>query len=124
MKAILFNGGISGTTAVLVNSPAIFGKRALNKTNFKIDTWSQETHEVCWQEMFVQVENSSNFIDSEIIYQDKLQKYEKNDLFVSVVYTFKSVNTELWIQEGGDDEPAVDPIAGISSKETYYLAAL
>ena len=31
VKDMLFNGGISGTTAVLVGAVNIFGKRALNK---------------------------------------------------------------------------------------------
>ena len=31
---------------------------------------------------------------------------------------------ELWLKEGAEDEPLVAPIAGMSSKETSYLAAL
>ena len=31
---------------------------------------------------------------------------------------------ELWLKEVAEDEPVVAPIAGISSKETSYLAAL
>ena len=44
VKAISFNGGISGTTAVLVDTAALFGKRALNKTNFKIKTGARYKH--------------------------------------------------------------------------------
>ena len=44
LKAISFNIGISGTTAVIVDLVALFGKRALDKINFKIKTGSQETH--------------------------------------------------------------------------------
>ena len=47
MKAVIFNGGIYGTTAVLVDAESIFGKRYLKKTNFKIITRAQETHGVC-----------------------------------------------------------------------------
>ena len=35
MKAISFNGDISGTTAVLVDAVNIFGKRASKKNNSK-----------------------------------------------------------------------------------------
>ena len=79
---------------------------------------------MCWQENFVQVTNSSNVSDPEIIYQDKIWKYENNDLFGSAVSIFKSVKPALWLEEGGDNETEVDPIDGISSKATYYLAAL
>ena len=47
LKAISFNGGISVTTAVLVDAAALFGKRALNKINSKIKTGARETHVVC-----------------------------------------------------------------------------
>ena len=47
VKAISFNGGISGTTAVIVDEAALFSKRALNKINFKIKTVSRETHDLC-----------------------------------------------------------------------------
>ena len=42
MKAISFNGGISGTTAVLFDAVDIFGEIALNLKNFKIRTGSRE----------------------------------------------------------------------------------
>ena len=38
VKAISFNGGISGTTNVIVDTAALFGKRYLKKINFKIKT--------------------------------------------------------------------------------------
>ena len=101
VKAISFNCGISGTTDVLVDAAALFGKRYLNKINFKIKTGERETHEVCWKEYFVQVTNSSNVCDTENIHQDKLRKYENNDLFISVFSVFKSVKPELWMKEGG-----------------------
>ena len=44
VKAISFNVGISGTTAVLVDAKNIFGRRALKKNRFKIRTGVQETH--------------------------------------------------------------------------------
>ena len=53
MKAISFNGGISGTTAVIVDTSALFGKTSSKKFNFKINTGTWETHEVCWWEHFV-----------------------------------------------------------------------
>ena len=82
VKAISFNGGISGTSDVLLGEEDIFCKRALNKINFEINTGAQETHEVCWREDFVQVTKSSNFSDPDIIHQVKLYKYENNDLFL------------------------------------------
>ena len=38
VKAISFNGGVSGITAVLFDEANLFGKRYLNKINFKIRT--------------------------------------------------------------------------------------
>ena len=38
VKDINFNGGISGTTAVIVDATNIFGKRSSKKTNLKIRT--------------------------------------------------------------------------------------
>ena len=98
MKAISFNGGVFRITAVIVDSVALFVKISINQTNFKIKTGARKTHEVCWREYFVQVTKSSNFSDSEIIHQAKLQKYENNDLFVSVISILKSVKTEMWLK--------------------------
>ena len=75
-------------------------------------------------ERFLQVTNSSNVSDPETIHQDNLQKYENNDLFVSVVSVLNSVNPEMWLKEGGYNEPVVAPTARMSSKSTSYLAAL
>ena len=58
VKAIRFTGGISATTAVLVDAASIFDKRALKKINFEIKTGAQETHEVCWRDGFLQVTKS------------------------------------------------------------------
>ena len=57
MRFIYFNGGISGTTSVLVYEADLSGKISLKKINFKISTIPWETHEVCWREYFVQVKN-------------------------------------------------------------------
>ena len=51
MRAISFNGGIYGTTAVLVDAENIFGKRALNKNKPKIITRARETHKLCWRKV-------------------------------------------------------------------------
>ena len=124
VKAIILNGGISGTPAVHVGAAALFGKRALQKINLKINTEARETHEVCWQEDFVLLTNSSNISDPGIIRQAKLLNDENNDLFFSVVSIFKSVKPALWLKEGGDEKPGVAPISVIYSKATSYLAAL
>ena len=47
VKAVSSNGGISGTTAVIVDAEALFGKRPLKKINLKINTRAQYTQEVC-----------------------------------------------------------------------------
>ena len=60
MKAISFNWVIYSTTDVLVDAANIFGKRALEKNEFKIRTGAQETHEQCWQKYLVEVTKSSN----------------------------------------------------------------
>ena len=99
-------------------------KISLEKINFKIKTGAREIHKVFWWGDFAQVKKSSNVSDPEIIHQAKIKNYENNDLFVSSVFIFKSVNPALWLKEGGDDGPLVAPIYGMSSKATYYLAAL
>ena len=55
LKAIRFNGVISGTTAVIVDVENIFGNRSLKKNRFKIITGAPETHELCWRKDFVEV---------------------------------------------------------------------
>ena len=60
MKAISFNGGISGTTAVIFDTENIFGKRSSKKTCFKIKTGAQETHELCLWKYSLEVTKSSN----------------------------------------------------------------
>ena len=67
VKAISFNGGIYGTTAVLVDVANLFSKIALKKIDFKIKTVAQETHEVCCQKYFAEVAKSSNFSAPESI---------------------------------------------------------
>ena len=61
---------------------------------------------------------------SEIIQLTKLQSYANNDLFVNVVSRIKSFNPELWLEEGGYEEPVVAPTYDIYTKNASYLAAL
>ena len=44
MKAKSFNGGNSGTTAVLEYAAVFHGKRSLKKINFKMNTGAWDTH--------------------------------------------------------------------------------
>ena len=60
VKAISFNGDISGTTAVIVDAEDLFGKTSWKKTNFKIRTGAREKHELCWRKDSVEVTKSSN----------------------------------------------------------------
>ena len=46
VKAISFNGGIYGSTSVLVGAANLFGKRTLKKNKFKIRTGAQEKYEL------------------------------------------------------------------------------
>ena len=124
MKAVSYNGDISCTTAVLVDVENLFSKRAMKKNKFKIRTGSRETHNLCWQKDSVEITKSSNVSVPEIIPLDKLQKYANNDLFVNVFSIIKSVNSELWLKEGGYEELAVASTDDIFIKNTFYLAAL
>ena len=47
LKAKFFNDGINGNTTVLADEATFYGKRYLNKINFKIKTGAWDTHEVC-----------------------------------------------------------------------------
>ena len=58
VKAIIFNGGIYGTTGVIVDVENLFGKRDSDINNLKIRTGAQETHELCWREDLAEVTNS------------------------------------------------------------------
>ena len=73
VRAISFNGGISGTTAVIVDEANLFSKRVLNKINSKIRTGAKEIHELCWRKDSVEVIKSSNVSVPEIIQLTKLQ---------------------------------------------------
>ena len=103
VKAISFNVGISGITAVLVDAANLFGKRALNKNIFKIRTRAWEIYELRWRKDSVDVTNSSNKSVTEIIPLTRLQKYANNDLFVNVVSIIKPVKSELWLKKGVDE---------------------
>ena len=58
VKAIIFNGGIYGTTGVIVDVENLFGKRDSDINNLTIITGAQETHELCWREDLAEVTNS------------------------------------------------------------------
>ena len=124
VKDISFNGGISGTTDVLVDVENLFGKRAVKKNKFKIRTGARETHELCWRKDLAEVTKSSNVSVPQNIPLTKLQKYANNDLFVNVLSRIKSVNSTLWLKEGGDKEPPVAPADDISNKTACYSASL
>ena len=71
LKAISFNGGISGTTSVIVDAENIFDTRSLNKHRFKTRTGAQETHELFWEKDLAEV--TSNVSVPEIIPQTKIK---------------------------------------------------
>ena len=72
----------------------------------------------------MEVTKSSNVNVTEMIQLTKLQRYAKNDIFVKVLSRIKSVNPELWMKEGGDEEPVVSQTYYIYTKYSSYLAAL
>ena len=72
----------------------------------------------------MEVIKSSDVSDPEIIPLTKPQKYANNDLFVNIVSRVKSVNSEIWLKEGGYEEPLVAPTDDISNKTACYLASL
>ena len=116
VKAISFNGSISGTTDFLVDAANLFEKRYLKKKRLKTRTGAQGTHESCWQKDSMVVTKSSNVSVPEIIPLTKLQKYANNYIFVNVVSIIDSVKSALCMKEGGDKEPAVTPIDNIPKK--------
>ena len=61
---------------------------------------------------------------SKIIPLTKLQKYANNDQFVNVFFRIKSVESALWLKEGGYEEPSVAPRYDIFNKTTCYLEVL
>ena len=115
VKAISFNGTISGTTAFFYQAN-LFGKRTLKKTNFKIRTGERETHKVCWRKDSVEVTKSLNVIVPEIIQLTKIQMHANNDLFVNVVSRIKSSKPAIWLKEGEHEEPVVAPTYDIFIK--------
>ena len=54
----------------------------------------------------------------------RIQWYENNDIFVNFVFLIKSVNSVLYLNEGGYEEPSLAPIDDIYNKNACYLAAL
>ena len=59
VKAMKFNGGIAGTTVVLVDATSLGNKKAINKKLNVFKTGSRSTHEICWLDDRVQVIESS-----------------------------------------------------------------
>ena len=116
-RVIIFNGDISGNTAVLVDAANIFENRALKKINPKIRTEAAETHEAFWQTDSVQVTKSSNASVPQIIPLNKLQRSAKKYLFVNVVYRIESAKPAIWLKEGAYNEEAVAHIYYISNKK-------
>ena len=47
LKTISFNGGIYGTTYIIVDAENLFVNISLNKNSLKIRTGAWETHELC-----------------------------------------------------------------------------
>ena len=73
-------------------------KEILNENYLQNQYWSMED---TWSLLAGRFFASNKFIKCQLsrnIHQDKLQKYENNDLFVSVVSSFNSVKTGLCLK--------------------------
>ena len=79
---------------------------------------------MCWLENSMHVTKLSNISDPDIIQHPNMHKYINENLFLSINSRFKSIKPELWMKEGGDDEPKVAHVAGMSSKADLYSTSL
>ena len=100
VKDMIFNGGISGTTTVIVDAENLFGKISLTKKKSKNIIGERETHELCWRKDSAELTKSSNVSVPEFFSLNKIQKYANNIQFVNVVFRIKPFTSELWTKEG------------------------
>ena len=128
-RALQFNGGVAGSTAVLVNLTRLTGpivKKAVSKAAFKAATGSRATHDIFWTDDNVKVYTNSSITTPEIIpHTTKLSKWENCELSIAVTDTFRSEKPGLIERRNGlsVDAPRENGET-ISSKAEAYRNAL
>jgi hypothetical protein len=97
LAAMSFQGGVSGTSGVLLNCDKLT-RLALNK-KFKISRiGSRATHKIRRLKDKAEVHESSTITYPEVILAAKLRKHQKNKLAVVVADTFVSDKAPLFVQ--------------------------
>lgn len=97
IDALAFDGGIAGTTGILLDCANLQGETISKK--FKTSkVRSPSTHEIRWYDNKVEVYASSGITAPEIIRDSKLKNHEKKDLKVVVARSFTSDKPPLFIK--------------------------
>lgn len=97
IDALAFDGGIAGTTGILLDCANLQGETISKK--FKTSkVRSRSTHEIRWYDNKVEVYASSGITAPEIIPDSKLKNHKKKDLKVVVARSFVSEKPPLFIK--------------------------
>ena len=83
LRELSFRGGIAGTTGVLVDCDKLNGPSVTKKFKSRI-IGTRSTHEIRWYEDKIDIYESSEITDAEVILDERLKLHQKNNLDVSV----------------------------------------
>ena len=101
-----YNGGIKGTTAVLLDALRLTGPIVTPKfKSTKVTTRS--THDIMWSTSTnnVSIYASSDISKPEVFTSEHLEKYVKNNLNIIAISEFKSLETALFVKDKITDAP-------------------
>jgi hypothetical protein len=125
-KALSYNGGVAGTTAVLLDASNLEGP-VLSRT-FKVKTGSRATHEIKFiNNDSVEIITSSGVTKPEVIGHAKLMNYCRKHLLICVQQQYNSPKAPLFTSPcaGQDADPsAATELLASSSKAQAYRNAL
>lgn len=98
LDALAFNGGVAGTTGILLDCTNLRGDTISKK--FKTSkVKSRSTHEIRWYDSKVEVYESSDVTTPEVVKLPKLNLHTKNDLDVTVARSVVSEKPALFSKE-------------------------
>ena len=96
LKALSFNGGLAGTSAILVNCSDLEGPCVTKKFRSK-KVKSRATHEIEWFEDKVHITENSGITQPEVVLRTKLEKHELLNLKVTTEEVFDSDKPALFV---------------------------
>ena len=122
-KALCFKGGIAGATVILFDCSAI-PKKCISPTFKSRVIGSRSTHHIIFHEDNVHIIESSGLTSPEIIKKEKLNKHKPSVLDGTVVQTFVSCKTPLFVPEPSRLDTASEVTVPQTTKVEAYMNAL